>query len=338
MTRRELLAGALVLPWLVSCGADPQPGPNGLAPNSPGAENPSPNSPGPGSPSPSPSPSPSSQSPASPVPDRPSSSGPTSSSPPSSDPPSTRPPLGSDRPAHENPGAALALEDGIIASRFWPGKRVHWRLARPVSTGSLVEPAPLVVALHGHGGNADWAFKRAHLDRYVVGTGLAVASVDGGNFYWHARRSGVDPARLLIRDLLPLLGRKGLDVERIGLIGWSMGGYGALLLASRFGPRRVAGVVAVSSALWQSPGAGGTDAFDGYSDFVRNDVFAARSRLRRIPVRLDCGLGDQFIGANQLFASGLTSAATTFDRGGHTEEYWRAHAGAQMEWLRRRFQ
>jgi pimeloyl-ACP methyl ester carboxylesterase len=195
----------------------------------------------------------------------------------------------------------------------------------------------LVVALHGHGGNADWAFKRAHLDRYVVGTGLAVASVDGGNYYWHARRSGVDPARLVIRDLLPLLGKKGLDIDRIGLIGWSMGGYGALLLASRLGPRRVAGVVAVSAALWQSPGAGGSDGFDGYADFARNDVFAARRRLRRIPVRLDCGRGDLLIGANQLFASGLPSAETTFDQGGHTEEYWRGHAEDEMRWLSRRF-
>jgi pimeloyl-ACP methyl ester carboxylesterase len=231
---------------------------------------------------------------------------------------------------------ALDLEEGILASRFWPDKRVRWRLARPANS-PVADHQPLVVALHGHGGNADWAFKRAHLERHVLGTGLAVASVDGGNFYWHARRSGVDPERLVLQDLLPLLGRKGLDIDRIGLIGWSMGGYGALLMASRLGPRRVAGVVAVSAALWRSPGAGGTDAFDGYADFARNDVFAARRRLQRIPVLLDCGRGDQFVGANQRLASELPDAATTFDDGGHTEEYWRAHAGAEMRWLRRRF-
>ena len=84
---------------------------------------------------------------------------------------------------------------------------------------------------------------------------------------------------MIIQDLLPLLAAKGLATDRIALIGWSMGGYGALLLASRLGPSRVAGVAAASAALWQSPGDSAPGAFDDSLDFARNDVFARRSVL-----------------------------------------------------------
>jgi pimeloyl-ACP methyl ester carboxylesterase len=194
-----------------------------------------------------------------------------------------------------------------------------------------------VVALHGHGGNADWAFDNVHIERHVASTGLAVATIDGGNFYWHARRSGIDPGSMVVQELLPLLAGKSLETSRIGLIGWSMGGYGALLLASRLGPSRVAGVVAGSAALWQAPQDSAPGAFDDRQDFVRNDVFARRSVLGRIPVRLDCGRDDPFIATNRAFARGLPRAAATFDAGAHTEQYWTAHAGAEMSWLSRQF-
>jgi len=233
--------------------------------------------------------------------------------------------------------AGLDLEDGTLSSRFWPGQEVRWRLARPERRDTGTVPQPLVVALHGMGGDADSPFSGVHIERHVVSTKLAVATVDGGNFYWHARRSGIDTGRMVIEELLPLLGSKGLATNRIGLIGWSMGGYGALLMATRLGPNRVAGVVAASAALWQSPRDSAAGAFDDREDFVRNDVFAARSELRGIPVRLDCGRDDPFIVANRAFARELPDAAVTFDDGAHTEEYWTAHAGAQMSWLAERF-
>ena len=76
----------------------------------------------------------------------------------------------------------------------------------------------------------------------------------------------------------------------------------------------------------------------GVPAFVCNDVFAARGALRGIPVRLDCGRDDPFIMANRAFARELPDAVATFDGGAHTAEYWTAHAGAQMSWLRKRFQ
>ena len=230
----------------------------------------------------------------------------------------------------------LELEDGTLSSRFWPDREVHWRLARPRQRPADGASQPLVVALHGYGGDADSPFTSVHIERHVVSTGLAVATVDGGDFYWHARRSGIDTGRMVIEELLPLLGSKGLAADRVGLIGWSMGGYGALLMATKLGPKRVAGVVAASAALWHSPGDSAPGAFDDREDFVRNDVFAARAKLRGIPVRLDCGRDDPFIAANRAFAHELRDATVTFDDGDHTEEYWTARAGAQMSWLAKR--
>jgi dienelactone hydrolase len=238
----------------------------------------------------------------------------------------------------EQPG--VSFQQGSISSKFWPGQDVRWRLARPERRGAGSAAEALVIALHGYGGDADWPFANAHIERHVASTGLAVASVDGGNFYWHARKSGVDTSSLVVQDLLPLMGRKGLAIDRVGLIGWSMGGYGALLMATRLGRGRVAGVAAASAALWQSPADSAAGAFDDRDDFVRNDVFTAQARgkLRGMPVRLDCGRDDPFIVANRALARELPDAATTFDNGAHTEEYWTAHAEAQMVWLRKRFQ
>lgn len=233
--------------------------------------------------------------------------------------------------------AEVELAGGTLSSRFWPGQEVHWRLARPRGRPAGEAPQPLVVALHGHGGDADWPFDGVHMERHVASTGLAVVAVDGGDFYWHARRSGIDTGRMVVEELLPLMGRKGLAADRVGLIGWSMGGYGALLMATTLGPKRVAGVVAASAALWQSPGDSASGAFDDREDFVRNDVFAARGKLRGIPVRLDCGRDDPFIVANRAFARELPDATVTFDEGAHTGEYWTARAGTQMSWLRTQF-
>lgn len=233
--------------------------------------------------------------------------------------------------------SGVTLDEGTFSSRFWPGQKARWRLARPRNRPGAGVKQPLVVALHGHGGDADWAFSQVHVDRHVVPTGLAVVTVNGGDFYWHARRSGVDTSRMVIEELLPLMGHEGCAIDRVGLIGWSMGGYGALLMASRLGSGRVAGVVAASAALWQSPADSAPGAFDDREDFVRNDVFEMRGQLRRLPVRLDCGRDDPFFAANRAFAGELPDAAVTFDAGAHTEEYWTAHAGAQMSWLAERF-
>src|SRR5207248_2870938 len=73
-----------------------------------------------------------------------------------------------------------------------------------------------------------------------VGAPLVIAAVDGGHSsYWHRRADGSDALRMLLEEFVPLAeqGRSGLPKA---LLGWSMGGYGALLAAERTAERTAA--------------------------------------------------------------------------------------------------
>lgn len=228
------------------------------------------------------------------------------------------------------PGVAGAvLTDGVLDRRYGLDEP-HWRLAVPEDRS----PRGLVVALHGFGGDADAAFDLGYGDA-VATTGLALVSVDGGKGYWHKRRDGTDSGAMVREELIPLaLSRCGLSATtRVGLLGWSMGGFGALLLASDLGPERVTGVVAASAALWGTGAETPAAAYDDRADFDHHSIFGRVGRLAGIHVRLDCGRSDPFIAANRALADRLTGVETHFDPGGHENGWWRSHAASEMTWL-----
>jgi S-formylglutathione hydrolase FrmB len=144
---------------------------------------------------------------------------------------------------------------------------------------------------------------------------------------------------MVLDELLPRLAGAGLRAEprhRVALLGYSMGGYGALLLASQLGRARVAAVVAESPALWTSPGGAARGAFDDATDYRRHDVFARRGALTGIPVRIDCGLADPFYRAAKEFAGGLDpEPAGSFGRGDHGYGYWRSVAAGSLDFAGR---
>jgi len=227
-------------------------------------------------------------------------------------------------------------DGGTLMTRHWPGHRPQWLLAAP-ATGT---PGGLLVSLHGHGGVARSSFEDGlELQDLVVGSRLAIVSVDGGVGYWHARADGSDTGAMVLDDLVPLaLRATGLPAEQpIGLLGWSMGGFGALSLATRLPARRVAAVVAESAALWLEPGLTPHGAFDDREDFDRVTPFNHLAALRRLPVRLDCGRGDPFVAANRALATGLPTARATFDAGTHDMAYWHGHARDQVTWVAQHF-
>jgi pimeloyl-ACP methyl ester carboxylesterase len=85
--------------------------------------------------------------------------------------------------------------------------------------------------------------------------------------YWHRRTTGEDRMRILLEEFTQLIGsRFGLHPRP--LLGWSMGGYGALLAAERH-PARFPAVAVSSAAVWPSYArqhAAVPDAFDGPAD------------------------------------------------------------------------
>jgi pimeloyl-ACP methyl ester carboxylesterase len=229
----------------------------------------------------------------------------------------------------------VTLRSGTFRSRHWAGRDIHWQLAMQRAGDAHLRP--VVVVLHGKGGDASHAFRILHLDDHAAANRLTLASVDGGDYYWHARRSGVDTGAMVREDFLPLVRRETGYAGKVAFLGWSMGGYGSLLLASELGPSQVAGVVAESAALWTDPALSAAGAFDDREDFVAHDVFERTAVLSRIPVRLDCGRSDPFVPGNKAFARALPSAKLTLDAGGHTAGYWKDHGPAQLRWLREQY-
>ena len=192
------------------------------------------------------------------------------------------------------------VHSGSFVSARRGGVATGWSVAYPpgVTDGTRL---PVLVVLHGRGGNHRDAFGASlHLDRFLAagvhagGAPFAIASVDGGDHsYWHPRRGG-DAAGMVVDEFLPLLAARGLTTERIGLLGWSMGGYGALYLAQTLGAARVAVAVAESPALWHHSYQSAAGAFDDAADFDAHDVFARLGHLRGVALRVDCGDRDGF--------------------------------------------
>ncbi|MEO6413885.1 MAG: alpha/beta hydrolase-fold protein [Pedococcus sp.] len=231
----------------------------------------------------------------------------------------------------------VEVRAGSLTSTHWPGRKITWRIAQETDSGA--DQNPVVVVLHGKGGDASHAFRILNLQSHAKSAGLTLASVDGGDYYWHARRAGVDTGAMVIEDFLPLVQRETGYAGKVAFLGWSMGGYGSLLLASQLGPEKVFAVVPESAALWTDAGLSAPGAFDDREDFEAHDVFEnSRTRvLARIPVRLDCGRSDPFVVGNKAFAKALPSAKLTLDEGGHTANYWKSHGGPQLQWIRQQF-
>ncbi len=180
-------------------------------------------------------------------------------------------------------------------------------------------------------GNAVWA--RGNRDSILV-------VVDSGSSYWHARRHGEDRMRMLIDEIVsPSIRRYNLHSADTGIIGWSMGAYGALLAVERF-PSLFGAACGVSVALWQNAGhqqAAVPDAFDDAADFDRNDLHRKVAALAKCRLRIACGTSDPFLPADEEFARGLQMAGLKpeidFSAGCHDDGYWQKDAPASFQFL-----
>lgn len=157
----------------------------------------------------------------------------------------------------EPPTAGSSLPtriSGSFISAARGGIKTNWVISMPPGQSGQLRP---VIALHGKDGNAGMMLDlgvEQGLARLVKEgkPAFAVVGVDGGNTYWHRRSSGGDSGAMVLDELLPMLTSMGMDTSRVGFLGWSMGGYGALLLGARLGPARTAGICAISPALFTS--------------------------------------------------------------------------------------
>lgn len=233
------------------------------------------------------------------------------------------------------PVAAPTFTSGSFVSAARGGTNTNWAIARPPGQTGKLRP---VIALHGKGQDAAGVMSGGVEQGLAeaVAAGLppfAVVAVDGGGSYWHKRASGEDSGAMVLDELIPMLGDQGLDTSRVGFLGWSMGGYGALLLGSRLGPARTAAICAVSPALWTSSGAAAPGAFDSAADYAANSVWG-QSALGSIPIRIDCGNSDPFYSATKQFIAELPNPpAGGFSPGGHDGSFWSSQLPAEIAWM-----
>jgi pimeloyl-ACP methyl ester carboxylesterase len=204
------------------------------------------------------------------------------------------------------------------------------RRGRPVGYGVAWPPGsgpgdrlPVCLLLHAAAGDERAPFERLrlhhHLAQAVGADGIrpfALASADGRGSGWRPGPAD-EPFGMLLEELVPLLSGLGLRTGpgQPGVLGWSMGGGGALRLAEA-NPGRLAAVVATSPAV----AAAGSEV-------------AGAGRLAGLAVKVDCGANDPFAPATRALAAALPGAEIAVTKGCHDGGFWQRQAPAQLRFL-----
>ncbi len=203
------------------------------------------------------------------------------------------------------------------------------RGARIVHYGATIAVVPrrhgrlLIVLLHGRGsGPSQFLSNQLFTELNKPHAPVVVLPNGGDHSYWHDRRDG-NWGSLVLNHVIPDAQHRFHTRGKVAIGGISMGGYGALHLAS-LRPGEFCAVGGHSAAVWASGGASAPGAFDDAADYARNDVFAATSSLRELPVWLDNGDHDPFLAADAQLARALHITQHVWP-GGHTSSYWNAH-------------
>lgn len=190
------------------------------------------------------------------------------------------------------------------------GREVGFYTAVPAGHG---DGAGLPVCLVLHGASATTAdYERFGFAQFLTAAVQAGAppfvlvGADGGRSGWVGDGAGDDPQAML-RDEVPTWSAdRGFDTDRLAAYGWSMGGFGALVMAIR-NPGRLLAVAALSPAV-------------GHDDEV------ARHAAELDPARtaIWCGTADALHDAVEDLVAHIPGgpAIEAYAPGAHTRGYW----------------
>lgn len=241
------------------------------------------------------------------------------------------------------PTDAALMTTGSFRSVKMRGRETRWVVSRPKGVTGVI---PVVIALHAYTADERTAFDGGlQIQRYlqqVVDQGhppFAIASADAARSYYHPRTDGTDGGAMILDEFIPLLAANKqleLKTDKVGFIGWSMGGYGALRLGSILGPQRTSAIVASSPALWGDKRTFPPRAFDNPHDYDNNSLFGRQDSFSQIPLLIEVGASDQFLTYNRQWIAGLRPPpAFSTTAGGHNNRYWRTVLPEQLIFLSR---
>jgi predicted esterase len=245
-----------------------------------------------------------------------------------------------------SPPLKFSMLGASISNRFYSRSRrrtVGYTVAWPPGH-RMGDQLPLIVMLHGEGGNHTDALAGMSPGQAValrVGDSplppMALVTVDGGRGYWNPH-PGDDPLTMIVDELIPLCQTMNLGrpPSRIGMMGISMGGYGALLVAEKH-PELIAAVAAISPAVWTSysqASAANPGAYASAADFAADDVVTHTSALAGKPVRIASGVSDPFHPGVLALGQTLPAGAIVhISEGCHTGEFFIAQEPPSLEFL-----
>jgi enterochelin esterase-like enzyme len=244
----------------------------------------------------------------------------------------------------DTPPPPEATPGRTFRSSFYSRKRnrsVNYMLGYPPGV-RLDAVLPVCLCLHGYGENERAAFDTLGYHKLLAAAVKAkvppfvLASVDGGGGYWHPHPDD-DPLGMLTTEFPVILTQHGLPVDRFALLGWSMGGFGALLAATEQ-PATYAAVAANAPAFWPSYGDAHSvnpGAFSSEEEWNTWGNLPPRvEKLRYANIRIDCGESDPFEPVvsdlrGQLPDPGVVHIA----KGCHDATFWRSLAPLQLKMI-----
>ena len=196
------------------------------------------------------------------------------------------------------------LEQRRSAAR---GRTVDFYTAVPAGHG-VGRGLPVCLVLHG-GSKTAADFAALGLGRFLTqavrggAPPFVLAGATGDRLAWRPS-PGDDPQRMVHEEIPAWCAARGFDTTRIAACGWSMGGYGSLLLAGTF-PGFVRAVAAFSPAV--TPG---------------DDVFEKAPGLRAVPVALWCGKQDGLEDDVRELGRAIRPVTESYEDGRHNFAYW----------------
>ena len=244
------------------------------------------------------------------------------------------------------PALSFGAPGPSISGRFFSvarGRVVGYTIAWPPGH-SAASALPLVVKLHGYGANHRNALSgmspqeavAMKLDGKLIAP-MGMVTVDGGGGYWNPH-PGDNPMAMVIREVIPMCQRMGLGRPpmKIGTMGISMGGYGAILLAEKY-PHLISAVAAISPAIWTTYSqahAANAGAYASESDFESDDAVTHAGALRGIPIRVASGESDPFHPGVVALEKALPSGAVVhISKGCHSGPFFLSQEPPSLAFL-----